>query len=661
MDNTSFSLSYLRLIGPIGFETPNIILELLAQCHGIKYTISFVVNVRQKRALIDMINHQRVNIIQRPYDRTDYTAISQFVNPSVVWTNDRLITALNSILLYFQNNGIYDIDKEFIVGLPTPDSPYLLHPNIIYAACCHYKLKLNVDTTLDIMQSILRQYLSNNKTYLISELTYYLRFHETNFKTHNIINALQDLGYYDNDTNTIVQADPLQGFNTESNDKSKVVYKSRSRERSPPQRSRTFVSRFSDVVTYDTLSKSIQELSPRLITSAMIDSYQPNNNNDIVAFFALSFNLDIFKAENPWKEFRVWQKDKLENYVPYDKVLKEKYHSPYSKDSLSLNNIFNAYLPKTCYNKTIMEKLALAEGYTKHYIETVNLYSLLQTNHLTPTFFDSMYTNLDQIKNTETYIDKDILSKFPRTHLVFYGLREGDIYGYTYKELYDTFDYYNIFQDPASRSNDLFSTVGIDKLTYMLQLSLSKSTDDSIIRSVKQQLLDKIRYINFILRETHPDIKAYHTLYHSSTILDQKIISDIFDKLLALTMYMRGWTGSGKYPIREPIPYNQTEVDIRVTQAFAILDDIINNNSQLGNTIMELPILQYRNGYYIPPTNLTDNSTISARLYRVRHQSQKEGSCIRVTSNWLAYSIYHYMTISKLSPSFDIEELGNFS
>jgi len=133
--------------------------------------------------------------------------------------------------------------------------------------------------------------------------------------------------------------------------------------------------------------------------------------------------------------------------------------------------------------------------------------------------------------------------------------------------------------------------------------------------------------------------------------------------LLELSMYMRGWSGSGPYPIREAPVSNQHLVDINVTQSLAKFIDTCNNLGEIGLIILNLPIMKYISGTFQSSNDPSQGLTIRERLDIIKQGENinNTNSCIRLSSNWLAATYYYYCQIIGMVPLFNIEHLRSIS
>ena len=122
---------------------------------------------------------------------------------------------------------------------------------------------------------------------------------------------------------------------------------------------------------------------------------------------------------------------------------------------------------------------------------------------------------------------------------------------------------------------------------------------------------------------------------------------------------MRGWLGTGPYPISHAPVDNQGEVDIRVSDAISSLEQYIQDAGKTGKMFLNLPLLRYRHGVFSKATNQRDGLTLGQRLDIIKDgdDSDRVAACIRLTSNWFCSSIYRYMELMKIDPGFNIVDL----
>ena len=201
----SILLSRLPLTGAVGMDTPLVVITEIADAHGISYNLDYLEDQMYIRDLIIMINNRPVprscptiqdlrpkepsrfqgampKVVQvsnpemqgisqetitdqneintvRSFSPDNYRQIARYVNDTVNWDADSLITAFDYLVGFFDKSVLQSIRPDFSYGKQTPDDPYLLNACVIYSACRFHGIKCDFDTTGLEMSNALRTYM----------------------------------------------------------------------------------------------------------------------------------------------------------------------------------------------------------------------------------------------------------------------------------------------------------------------------------------------------------------------------------------------------------------------------------------------------------------------------------------------------------------------
>jgi hypothetical protein len=182
---------------------------------------------------------------------------------------------------------------------------------------------------------------------------------------------------------------------------------------------------------------------------------------------------------------------------------------------------------------------------------------------------------------------------------------------------------------------------------------------------VRSRLLESINGVEMLTRAKDEPTRQLAFSYRNADVGTKYAMKNALTQLLHVGMYMRGWMGSGDFPvIRSVVPIEkEPEVAINVTKSMAEYDSICRSLGKLGSLINDLPLVLYRDGQYHMSNCSREGYTIMDRINIVR-QGDRTGnvaSCIRLSSNWLCSSAHKYMMAIGLPAPFDIFSLRHIS
>jgi len=328
-------------------------------------------------------------------------------------------------------------------------------------------------------------------------------------------------------------------------------------------------------------------------------------------------------------------------------------------EEMDLRKHFSASLPMSFYSYSQLTKLAKLEGIKVKSVMSPHdyrkLYSALQAFTVSMNF----HYRIKSIKwSTDIIpITMDHISEVKDYELIPYGSKNSSMTPYTYNVLYDTFENSQNFLNPLSTSNKnrYYEPYQINKLSQMCRApKLQKESD--IHFKLRKKLYSLIKKI--IIRDSNLDkvTKTLIKLYYGKE-KDQQLLTQILNKIVDLSMYMRAWEGPGnKLPITISTVKNQHEVDLRVTQAMMELTKILNKRKMLGDTVMNLPLYKYMSNKFIRITDPDRGKTIGERI-KIVENNVSIHSCIRTSSNFLLHSIAKFSEYIDYSPNFDVKKL----
>ena len=126
-------------------------------------------------------------------------------------------------------------------------------------------------------------------------------------------------------------------------------------------------------------------------------------------------------------------------------------------------------------------------------------------------------------------------------------------------------------------------------------------------------------------------------------------------------MYMRGWSGKGRLPIRRAPQEDQDTIDGRVTEMLNKLESYVESR-QLKSVFMDLKLYNRVDGYWITEER-EGFRTVGELITNIRNPSAENlEACIRTGSNWLTSTAYFYLDLlgSKIT-RFNIDDLKHIS
>ncbi len=390
---------------------------------------------------------------------------------------------------------------------------------------------------------------------------------------------------------------------------------------------------------------------------------RPNNQINAIILAAVLYQIDISSCLNPLLELRSLSRygGNIEQYQPIDANLKERI----KPDRLKINGpiislVFNPQLPRALYLPQTLNSLALGYGYTEENISVDDPYYLLQMSILTDHFYQGKpKTPL----NRNSPIELDRIDNLSPWEYISYGHSEKGYNIIKYSELNDLFRRYGYFRYPKANSDDpdVYSRQSIKRLTILLLLpSYQNEPEDSI--NLRHNLALKIHQI---IQEDETLLPAEKNLRNKYRENDKnhRIIRQLMNKFLDITMKMRGWAVVDKN--KNPIPYpiihtpvdNPFQVEVRVTDAIGDFDRFCGKHEECSRVFLKYPLFKYRGGY-VRSNDIDDGFTIQDRINIVRFD-ESITACIRLTSNWFGATHSKMSTILGIDQAFNIKQLRN--
>lgn len=622
-------LSRLIITGHIYEHTPICVLMEIADAHGIKFDQKDYEKPNFAQHLLASIYQSAVPTIPTGEitELSHWQFVARFVNKHSEWPQAKLTQSYN-FLLDFMNGGdpLTKIPDVFTVGLQTPKNPLSINACILYKTCMYHRLTVNSHTTITQMECAVKMLRESIESVMRRAVT----FVERDAKRIDLINVIMLSPYEIQDPGPIIIDDCIN---------------------------------FQEIpkinAGYDLMVRLHESLSDIKTLRGRLDPY---TDAGAIALSALNFNIDISKTVSPTREYKNLRICGRNDYRPVDSWMNYWYNrNPIMFD---LTVTFNPLFPVEFYETNRLTSMVHNEGYTSAEISEGSPYELLQLAYVSETFYQGEMPNL---KSMETPIELDDIKSVPNGELLCYGNPESPLRIISMYELIQLFDINQNFSTPFG-SESVFPQTAINKLKLIAQSPSGPNpsirlTHDSL--KIRQRLVESIEAVELILSDNDvPSRQLVSTYRNSNPDIKQAIVTTLTN-LLHLGMYMRGWCGSGDYPIhRADVPTSRDlEVAINVTESIVKYEASCRSLGKIGNQINNLPLVIYKDSEYQVSTEQHDGITISERIEIIKGGDtiSNISSCIRLSSNWICSSAHRYITIIGQPSPFDVFYLRHIS
>ena len=595
------------------------------------YDIEFVDNIIPVDAIISACEKASKVPITLDTNSKYLREVAKFINPNEMWTNKELLLDAYRFIIKFmkdEDTALPQIGITFDVGLQTQSTPHSLNACMLFRLCKHNNLSTYLDTTIDQMVNSLRMLKMDN------------------FMQQSIMfNTLKNIPFEDLPYIYLY----LSRFESNGDDNSDTD---------------TDGHLQSLEISYDEMKETIQYFSD---VSKLYQRFRPKTVSEAVAIAGYVYDVDISSASDIFSEF-THLTQAPNSYEPKDEIMLKKWKK--NNTLFNLNFVFNPYFPENIYKIGKLDSLARFEGYVNSTEE--GPYSFLQTVYVEDTFyFGVMDKNFGIEENIafQTYIYGDSIDELPEKFIISYGSRETNFFAYfTYEELIQLFSNNKNFSSPIP-FHDIFSKTSITKLKNMCYAELPTDTEEILLK--KRSLLASIAQVEIYVNEKNTILRRFREEYLECSFGMRNEIETAVSNLFKLSMCMRGWLkDNDELPIDSaPVGSNdQYLVIVRVTEKIIEFEKNVNSlPPYLGKMIMDLPLYKYHtNREFHPISSAQGELTVREKLELVKGgESLNEASipdtCIRMSSNILATSVYRYMQILGMSIPFDIEKLRSIS
>lgn len=630
MTSSKIQLSRLLITGHVYEHTPMCVLIEIADAHRISYEQKDFEGVNFANHLLASIHQTKVPILGEIKDPAEWRYVASFVNKhSQQWPLGKLTEAYNFLMQFIGNDDpLTKIPLNFVAGLQTPSNPTAVNACILYKTCIHHRLNVNARTTINQMANAVRM-LRDDVESIVRRAKMFI---ERDAKRTELINILMLSPHEIKDPEDI-----------KNNDAMLIDY--------------TYVPKVE--TCHDHLSAIHESLNDIRTLQQRID---PTTYSGSIALAAINYSIDISKSSNPTREYKILRIAGRNNYRPADPWMQHWYQRTPTMFDLSMT--FNPLFPQQFYDINRMIAMVQAEGYTHAEITTNEPYELLQLAYVGETFHQGQRPNM---KSSETVIVLDNVSDVPYGQLLCFGQLDSPLKPISMDELIEMFNANQNFSSPFD-SNSVFTNTAINKLKLIAQSpygpDMSVMISPETVR-VRAELLEAINGVELITRNNDEPTRHLAFSYRNADIGTKQAIRSALTQLLHIGMHMRGWMGSGDYPVvRAPVPIErEPEVAVNVTKSMAEYESSCRSLGRLGTLINNLPLVLYKDGQYHVSNCERDGRTIIERISIVKQgeQTGNVASCIRLSSNWICSSAHKYIMAVGLPAPFDIFNLRHIS
>jgi len=651
-----YKMSRLEVCEEIDENTPIVVLREISEAHSIPLLINTILG---SKYVVDEFSAKiRPFYFHRPLKDEEISDALRFVNPHISWTREQLQTILDHVEKFIMNP--FQPTGTFKYGNPTPSSMFSYNACMLYRILRLHHVQIYKFATIDQLA---------NAVTIITRKEEYSRSIVYNLLTQ--MNTSQLLKYYLDGICILGADDPQQ--------QRIVIREENSDSGEDSKEEDNFIWITLPEITE--ISYSSIELSMKMIDNKeqLLKRIVPRTDAEAIGLAARNFQIDLSFCSNATLEYARLSASPLA-YIPADKKMLAL--TRINPLILRLDVFFNPFLPSEVYHETVLQNLALAEGYDRQMFDEIAPYSLLQEAYYSDTFHHGKYPG---IKSEMTVIDYEEIINIHENVIICFGQRHSSLDVFRYKELASYFRASRCFRNPMI-SNELFKSIHIRKLKNLCEMSY---VDDQKEHIAERHLLrDAIIFVELLTTQNSSKLRALYDIYntadeHKSKLMiiedrpglrsptpypirnTRSVIRNAITKLFLLGMFMRGWTGLGAYPIEDTRvdPEKYGDVYIRVTASIMDLEVSIKELGDLGIIIKDLPLVRYLDGEYIPSDSPQEGLTVGERLEIVKNGDDHSdtNSCIRLSSNWIATTAHRVMQILGMPLPFEIERLRDIS
>lgn len=371
--------------------------------------------------------------------------------------------------------------------------------------------------------------------------------------------------------------------------------------------------------------------------------YVPTTNQEAIVCAALNYHIDLTKFLDPMEEYACM--NDIKKYIPRDKKLSFFYKK--NPTFFNLKYIYNPIFDNSFYRNINVD------------------FNQLYSNSIMNNFHFGPIPGFIKSYEGESDIFMEELKDCSFGEIFVFGVidqmstyNNGNVI--LIDELIEHFKANKCFVSPF-KNDEIMSEEVIDHLIKLI-------TETEILK-IKEKQRELIQIINDIREyQNSLDRKTlkFRNKYYTSNKQDREKYIKILNQILYCGLYVRGWKGPGhdySHAINSGTHDTSFEPirDENYANSLIELQDMI--NCQIGNYIMDLPLVKLVDGKYQLPSTNKGGLTIRERLSIMMKGNMTENihSCVRLSSNYLCSSAHKYLCALEQAPPFDkglIKEIG---
>ena len=644
-------LNRLAITGPMVNETPLCVIVDVFCSHGGIFSDNVNANnsisLERSRQIINTIKSlkfEKVRITKNGcFENKDLSLIARYINSNAnSWRAVSLIKALTHLHSYYELTPQLPSSKNFKFGLKTPEEPENYDSTMLYSICRYYGIKTTRSTTLENLASSVRLLMSDYdslKDHLLKKI---------------------NISSQSNLINMIMSGDESEGHNFKEqisllsgHDGNKLSFLDDIRK---------------DDITENSLNDALNKIKDK---NQLIRRITPQNHQEAILLSAMIYNINITESKNPQKEYNSMRE--YARYLPYDSDLCFRYIK--NPEWYNVKKTWTPSIPGI-YDDSMLVNFLRREGYTEENILRESSYQLLYMSRITPTFYTGKHPYAE---NDRTPIELEDVKTLSHDQVVTYGISDSSktLTIYKLSELSDHFKESRSYTNPVSEKlTEVFTSISIKKLLLICNERIKSEDEKSQIKDENQELINAILMVERYLSTKSEEVKIFIRTYDKADSHIKNIIELVLKALLDCSMYMRGWkvakAALSDYPIlvkqTQSDPGESGKIDLNVSNSIMYFEDLLGSlPDNISDIVKNLPLMRLQlNGndiHYQPSNNENQGITIYDRIKIVKKgdKTTEESSCIRLSSNWLAPSVYYYMTIIGMPDPFNIRSLAFIS
>lgn len=516
--------------------------------------------------------------------------------------------------------GNFNIPLNFEVGYQSKKNIRAINNCVLYRLCKKYHIQTTVNTTTTQMERAIKL-LSMSESSLNDNLNRYFLKATKNNKINFLLN-----------TNIFNNNNFNNNFDFNNND---------------------FNNNKRNGVDYGMFDSIIGNFGNN---DYLLGEIQPKNDTESIYLAAKLYKIDLSFASNPKEEYKsLVLSNNRENpgiYMPNDFDILQLY--VLNPDILRIDVNFNPELPYLLYNKNDLKEMATICGYKSSDFQTEGLYELLQLSLLDMNFY---FGHQFGIKNKYSPIYNYQIDAIDNGILICYGTkwaRDNNLMAFRANELAFSFRNNKNFMNPIDNKT-IFGQNAIKKLKNLCRKTFIGESEHNT--KERLDLYHAIIETEIFVDDSKLKARNFLIYYQNADIIVKKWCKDVLNCLFDIAMMMRGWLGTGPYPITIAITEDKDfrKVEENVLVKILQLKELCEENKIIWN----LPLMYYREEFVIS-ADVGQGLTIGDRINIVETGDTGEiTSCIRLSSNWLTYSSYYYIQLIGADLPFEVSNLRN--